>query len=175
MARIIAGSLKGKKIKSARTHKFRPTQGRVKEIIFSKLGNVDDAYVIDLFAGTGSLGFEALSRGARKCIFVERDKRNVELIKNNAMALGVLDKIEIKCIDVLQFLDYNEDNVNIVFADPPYNYKFFNELFNKFNNLRQGVVVILEASKDFILPDNFKQKCIFSKVLGDTSLNFFKV
>jgi 16S rRNA (guanine(966)-N(2))-methyltransferase RsmD len=175
MIRIIAGSLKGKKIKSVRTWNFRPTQDRVKEIIFSKLGNVEDNCVIDLFAGTGNLGFEALSRGARKCIFVERDRRNVELIKSNAIALNVLDKIEIECVDVLQFLDHNADDVNIIFADPPYNYKFFNELFNKFDKLRQGTVIILEAGKDFTLPDNFKQKCVSFKVVGDTSLNFLKV
>ena len=103
MVRIIAGSLKGRLIKSGKNPSIRPTKDRVKETLFAKLGNIENKRVIDIFAGTGNLGFEALSRGAEHCIFVDDSKINTEIIKSNALSLKVFDKVDIRRGDAIRF------------------------------------------------------------------------
>lgn len=174
MVRIIAGSLKGRLIKSGKNISLRPTKDRVKETLFAKLGNIENKRVIDIFAGTGNLGFEALSRGAKHCIFVDKNKINIEIIKSNALSLKVLDKVDIRCGDAALFLK-NEVNIDIVLADPPYKYRNFNKLFREFERLREGTMIVIETYKNFIPPISFQERYISYKVIGETSLNFFKV
>ncbi len=174
MVRIIAGSLKGRLIKSGRNISLRPTKDRVKETLFAKLGDIKNKRVIDIFAGTGNLGFEALSRGAEHCIFVDSNKINTEIIKSNALSVKVFDKVDIRCSDAIRFFR-NEINVDIVLADPPYKYSNFDKLFREFERLREGTIIVLEASKNFIPTASFQDKYISYKVMGETSLNFFRV
>lgn len=174
MVRIIAGSLKGRLIKSGKNPFLRPTKDRVKETLFAKLGNIENKRVIDIFAGTGNLGFEALSRGAEHCIFVDDSKINTEIIKSNALSLKVFDKVDIRRGDAIRFFK-NKVNVDIVLADPPYKYSKFNELFNEFERLQEGTLIVLEASRNFIPPVNFKERYVSYKVMGETSLNYFRV
>jgi len=174
MVRIIAGSLKGRLIKSGKSISLRPTKDRVKETLFAKLGNIENKRVIDIFAGTGNLGFEALSRGAKHCIFVDNNKINIKIIKSNALSLKVLDKVDIRCSDAALFLK-NGINIDIVLADPPYKYSSFNKLFREFESLRKGTMIVIETYKNFIPPASFQERYISYKVIGETSLNFFKV
>lgn len=112
----------GRKVKVPAGQKVRPTQDRVREALFSMLADViGGADFVDLFAGSGVVGLEALSRGARSVVWVEKDPRNVAIIKANASALAV-DAGEAVCCDVLRWLKFAGAGrqADIVFADPPY-------------------------------------------------------
>jgi 16S rRNA (guanine966-N2)-methyltransferase len=103
--RVIAGKAKGRKLRSVPGDVARPITDRVKESLFNILGDeVVDALFLDLFAGTGSVGIEALSRGARRAVFVERHRRAIETIKENLKITGLADQAEVIRDDVFRFL-----------------------------------------------------------------------
>lgn len=100
---------------------MRPTTDRTKEMIFNVLGDeVRDALIIDLFAGTGSLGIEALSRGAAKAIFVEKNRRAQAIIQQNLEKTGFTESAELHPLPVERFLKGRVPTADIIFADPPY-------------------------------------------------------
>lgn len=121
--RITGGSLCGRQIKAPRGSETRPTQDRVRESLFGILGSrLEGHTAVDLFAGSGSLGFEALSRGASKCIFVEKSRAAAKLLEENAKSLGVEDACEVICADALEdsgrWLRF--EPFGAAFVDPPY-------------------------------------------------------
>ena len=116
--RVIAGEFKGRRLHTARGTHTRPTADRVREALFSMLGDVSGARVLDLYAGSGALGIEALSRGAEAAVFVERDDRALAALKRNLDA--VVATAEIRRQDVLRFLARTEGTYDLVFCDPPY-------------------------------------------------------
>jgi 16S rRNA (guanine966-N2)-methyltransferase len=115
--RVVAGQFKGHQLRSPR-RTTRPTADRVREAVFSMLGELDDLDVLDLYAGSGALGIEALSRGAVSAVFVERDLRAAATIKRNLDALGA--EAEVRRQDALRFLAAGEGAFDLVFCDPPY-------------------------------------------------------
>jgi 16S rRNA (guanine966-N2)-methyltransferase len=118
--RVVAGEFKGRPLHAPRGARTRPTADRVREALFSILGDVSGAGVLDLFAGSGALGIEALSRGAASVTFVERDRRAVEAIRRNLEAVGAVADIERR--DVLGFLAAAEGRYDLVLIDPPYDF-----------------------------------------------------
>ena len=116
--RVIAGEFKGRRLHTARGTRTRPTADRVREALFSMLGDVSGAGVLDLYAGSGALGIEALSRGAESAVFVERDDRALAALKRNLDAVGAA--AEIRRQDVLRFLARPEGTYDLIFCDPPY-------------------------------------------------------
>lgn len=122
--RIIAGQRRGHKIESPNDKKTRPTSDMVRESVFNLLGaEVEGAVALDLFAGTGALGLEALSRGASRAIFVEIDRELVSLIRRNIATLRYEDRCASHCADVYRFIRMHQpdpDRPTIVFIDPPY-------------------------------------------------------
>lgn len=121
--RIIAGSFKGRKLLSPRGSRTRPTSDRVRESIFSILGDrVLDAGILDLYSGTGAMGLEALSRGARQAVFVETDMAALRCLKVNIEAAGCGGKTRVVNQSVLSYLKKTSlsDGFDLVFADPPY-------------------------------------------------------
>lgn len=119
--RIVAGEFKGRKLAGPEGRATRPTSDKVREAIFSMLGPIDDARVLDLFAGTGALGIEALSRGAGKAVLVERDRRMAAVIERNlSTILGAEDeRAELVRGDGLRYLA-GAEGFDLVFIDPPY-------------------------------------------------------
>ena len=121
--RIIAGSFKGRKLVSPKGSRTRPTSDRVREAIFSIIGDdIKDARVLDLYSGTGAMGLEALSRGARQVVFVEKDPAALRCLKTNIKAAGCQVSCRVFNRPVLSYLqepDLN-DGFDVVFADPPY-------------------------------------------------------
>ncbi len=175
MIRIISGKFKGRKLAVGKERVgFRPTKDRVKESLFSILGTMENKIVIDLFAGTGNLGFEALSRGAKKCIFIEKDRKQSEMIKSNADLLGISDKCIIHSFDAITFLKKNEINCDIIFADPPYQFLRTEQLFELFNKI-SNLEIIYESSKRFKFPEFILEKIKSEKIYGDTKLTFLEV
>jgi 16S rRNA (guanine(966)-N(2))-methyltransferase RsmD len=117
--RIVAGSRKGARIFAPKGVDTRPTGDRVREAAFNLIGPVDGASVLDLFAGSGAMGLEALSRGAERAVFVESDRDACRAIDRNLAKLG-LTGARIACQDALGFLATERSRYDLVFVDPPY-------------------------------------------------------
>jgi 16S rRNA (guanine966-N2)-methyltransferase len=117
--RIIAGTCKGARIFAPKGLDTRPTSDRVREAAFNLIGPVDDAIVLDLYAGSGAMGLEALSRGAASAVFVESDREVCRTIQRNLAKLGLQDA-EVVCRDVLRFLAAERRRFDLILVDPPY-------------------------------------------------------
>jgi 16S rRNA (guanine966-N2)-methyltransferase len=122
--RVIAGRLGGRRLSAPRGRTTRPTSDRVREALFSMLGPIEDASVLDLFAGTGALGIEALSRGAAGALFVERDAAAVATLKDNLARLELAEpRARVRVGDALAALRSARgagETYDLVFVDPPY-------------------------------------------------------
>jgi 16S rRNA (guanine966-N2)-methyltransferase len=122
--RVIAGRLGGRRLKAPKGTATRPTSDRVREALFAMLGDVTGASVLDLFAGTGALGIEALSRGARRAVFVERDPSAARILSANLDVLGItVEEGEVRRIDAFAGLhraQVSKETYDLVFIDPPY-------------------------------------------------------
>lgn len=174
--RVIAGKYKGRILKTPSLHKkIRPTTDSARETIFNILENkirFHGKISVDLFCGTGSLGIECLSRGAIKCYFVDTD---ISLIMENISGLKIQDVSIIKKNDSVRFLKKfipGNDYVNyfIIFADPPYIYKSYNELIEAAANI--NCIFILEHSVQFI-PDIYKENFLLTRKSGVTEFSIF--
>jgi 16S rRNA (guanine966-N2)-methyltransferase len=116
--RVVAGEFKGRRLVAPRGARTRPTADKVREALFSMLGDVEGARVLDLYAGSGALGIEALSRGAASAVFVERDPRAVAAIERNLEPLDV--EATVARADASRWLARDEGRYDLVFCDPPY-------------------------------------------------------
>jgi 16S rRNA (guanine966-N2)-methyltransferase len=117
--RVVAGEFKGRRLRAPRGTTTRPTADRVREALFSMLGDVSGARVLDLFAGSGALGIEALSRGADTVVFVDRDRQAVAAIRHNLDAVGVKAAVVLgNALTVLR--RPRQTPYDLVFVDPPY-------------------------------------------------------
>lgn len=149
--RIIAGNAKGNRLMSPKTSKIRPTANRVKEAVFSMIEPVImDSVVLDLFAGTGSLGLEALSRGARFATFVEKETGALKVLKANINITKFADKSEILFIDALTALHrFGEArrNFDLIFIDPPHGENLYGKtlfLISKYDIIDDKGYLIVE-------------------------------
>ena len=118
--RVIAGELRGRRLVAPRGQATRPTADRVREALFSILGDVSGLHVLDLFAGSGALGIESLSRGASEAVFVDNSARAVAAVKANLEELGLEAKVHRRA--ALAFLDgaSGKETFDLIFCDPPY-------------------------------------------------------
>jgi 16S rRNA (guanine966-N2)-methyltransferase len=116
--RVVAGAFKGRRLQAPRGRRTRPTSDKVREAVFSLLGDVSGARVLDLYAGSGALGIEALSRGAAAATFVERDSRALASLRRNLEAVGADAQVVRR--DVVRFLTADVGPFDLVFVDPPY-------------------------------------------------------
>jgi 16S rRNA (guanine966-N2)-methyltransferase len=118
--RVIAGSAKGRRLVDV-PEGVRPVSDRVREGLFSSLGDrVEGAHVLDLYAGTGALGIEALSRGAVDAVFVDRDRRSVEAIRQNLVRTGFEERARVVRGEAVRALEGSDRSYDLVFVDPPY-------------------------------------------------------
>ncbi|WP_284125792.1 16S rRNA (guanine(966)-N(2))-methyltransferase RsmD [Parerythrobacter aestuarii] len=121
--RIIAGEWRGRRLVAPKGDATRPTADRTRETLFSmlasRLGSFEELSVLDLFAGSGALGLEALSRGAAKCLFVEQEKPALDTIRANIAALGARERSNVTAGSALQ-LGPARESVDLILADPPY-------------------------------------------------------
>lgn len=165
--RIIAGQRRGHKFEGPRGKTTRPTSDLVRESIFNILGeSIAGMIVVDLFAGTGALGLEALSRGAARAIFVERNRENVALIRHNVAILRYEDRAQVLNADAFRFgrsLVAIDDEPMAVFLDPPYReYENRPERLNQIlaelvRRLPGGSILVVESSRTVdgqVLPES---------------------
>jgi 16S rRNA (guanine966-N2)-methyltransferase len=120
--RVIAGVLGGRRLVAPKGLATRPTSDRVREALFSSLGDVTDARVLDLYAGTGALGIEALSRGAARAIFVESARPALAALRENLTTLALLDRAHVMALPAARAIPSlaGEGPFALIFADPPY-------------------------------------------------------
>lgn len=158
--RIISGKNKGTKLYSLKGESTRPTLDRVKENMFNIISNnIQDSIVLDMFAGSGALGLEALSRGASKAYFVEKNKqafyiclKNIEKTKNKDNSIVLNMSANDAIFKICKDLSIKNEKIDIVFVDPPYNYDFKNieKIFEEIENysiLSEDVLIIFESEK----------------------------
>lgn len=177
--RIITGKLKGRKIPIPKTDLLRPTSDRAKEGMFSVIAArmyLDNCRILDLFAGSGSLGFEAISRGAESCLFVDREVLHTRHIEKLAKSFDIESQVRTLTADVETFLDQQHGRFDFIFADPPYNYFLMEEMVEKIVNkkwLHDDGWFILEHDKNFDFEPH--ENCVFSKAYGRTVVSIFKL
>ena len=159
--KVISGIYKGRNIEGFFIDGTRPTMDRVKESIFSMIQNyLKESVVLDLFAGSGSLGIESLSEGAAKVYLVDKNKKAINVIKKNISTIGINNSIILN-MDYKKSLDYfKEKNIlfNIIFLDPPYKTDYIEKslsLIDEYNLLEKNGIIICES-------DDLK-KIIYSK------------
>jgi 16S rRNA (guanine(966)-N(2))-methyltransferase RsmD len=184
--RIIAGKFRSRQLKSLKGMALRPTSDKLRETLFNVLGElVVGASFVDLFAGTGAVGIEALSRGGREAIFVEKHPPAVALIKKNLESLEIHVGARVLPLDALQALKRMAEEpaacarVDILFADPPYAEveQYNNVLFflGSANLLAENAVVIAEHQRALDLPETFgKLERVRVLRQGDAALTFFR-
>lgn len=150
--RVISGKSRGKKLVSLEGDNTRPTLDRVKEALFNKIQFcVQDAIVLDLFAGSGALGVEALSRGAKEVVFCDKVKDAINIIEKNVINTNNLDKSIIINKDynaVLEDMSKLHKKFDIIFLDPPYKTNLVNESLQKIimsNLLTEDGIIIIET------------------------------
>ncbi len=174
------GVAKGKRLKPC-PKGLRITQGKVRKVIFDVLSSlIEDKIAIDFFAGAGSIGIEALTRGAEKIIFIEKDKRLADIIKDNLKTFNLLDRGEVWAMDAfaaLPVLKNKEFLFDIFFADPPYGYTdtagFLEHLFSS-GILAKDAKGVVEHSRHVSLSDYCVFKKWKEKKFGETVLSFYQ-
>ena len=156
--RIIAGDYKGRKLETPRDNDIRPTTDKVKEAMFSILiPYLEDAYCCDLFAGTGSLGLEALSRGARFCQFSDKEREAVSIIKTNIDKCNAKEYSRLLHGDYMKALKKLEEKVDVFFVDPPYKENLYIKCLTAIDTLdllNDDGIIIVEHEKSESMPDN---------------------
>ena len=168
MLRIIAGEFKGRRLKAPAGRTVRPTGDRVKEAWFSILQqSIPDARVLDLFAGSGALGFEALSRGAVAVDFVENHKASLATIRENATTLKVEDRVTIHRMDAVRFAERLQPaQYDVALADPPYATAEAEQLARIFRATPFAGILAIEHRPDLTLDGDDTRR------YGDTAITF---
>lgn len=163
--RIISGDLKGRRLNTPRDNNIRPTTDKVKEAIFNMvMPHIEDAVVIDLFSGTGNLGLEAISRGAKHCTFGDKARESLQLTKENIKHCQVENQTTLISGDFERVLERITEKADIIFLDPPYKAGLVESCLEKIgelNLLDEDGVIVIEHGKREIFPDNIG---IFEKI-----------
>ncbi len=184
--RVIAGQYRSRPLHSLPGLDLRPTSDRLRETLFDILAasrNLEDSVWLDLYAGTGAVGIEALSRGARQVYFVESAKKHARLLRDNLTSLGISDGYELHEREVAQalpLLDSTGVVCDYVFLDPPYRMRGSYErtlgYLSRSSLLRPTTVVIAEHEKKFDPDERFGALLRYRRLdQGDASLSFYRL
>ena len=177
--RIIAGIARSRKIKTVDDKKTRPTLDRVKESIFNILSpRIENANVLDLFAGSGNLGLEALSRGAKSAVFIDNRSSCIRIIRENYATLGFDTQVQINQGDVLALLGRIQGPYDLIFIDPPYQSDFEKPVLEKIAEhkllAKTGIIILEHHKKTVLEKETLPFSCFRQKIYGDTMVSFFE-
>jgi len=167
--RVVAGELGGRRLVTPEGTSTRPTTDRVREAIFNSLGSagvLDGAVVADLFAGSGAVGIEALSRGAARCVFVERDRSALRALDENLGALDLHDRSKVVSSDALAVA--GTVDADIIFADPPYDFERWDDLLDRVT----ADLVVAESGAEILPPTGWS--ATRTKRYGRTRVTFLE-
>lgn len=170
--RVISGKYKGRILNGFDIDGTRPTMDRVKESLFGSIQNkIPDSICLDLFAGSGSLGIEAISNGANKCYFVDNNKEAIKILKKN---LQGMDNYEIINSDALKALENFKVSFDIIFLDPPYKLNLIVPSIEKilqYNLLKSNGLIICEYENEVV---NCRLDLIKEKKYGSKYIKIYK-
>ena len=181
--RVISGKVRGLKLDTPKNEDVRPTTDRVKESLFNIINPyIIDSNVLDLFAGTGSLGIECLSRGASSAIFVDVSKESINIVKSNIKKARVENESTILNLDfksAINSLSSKNKQFDVIFMDPPYYKNMFSDALSAVDNnnlLKEDGIIVVEHDTVDKFPDNmgrlYKSR---EKKYGNTTLTFYKL
>lgn len=178
--RVIAGSRRGMTLAAVPGEETRPTADRVKEATFNVIqDHIVDANVLDVFAGTGAIGIEALSRGARSCLFIEQNPAAIKVLRKNISKARFEDLSEIRVGESLSVLKglSNREKFDIIYLDPPYAAGLYERALTLIANkhmLSENGIIIVEAAKNTLFSCIDKVFLTYkTKTYGDTSVTYF--
>jgi 16S rRNA (guanine966-N2)-methyltransferase len=178
--RITGGTARGLILKVPKNYDIRPATDRVREAIFSMLLSISDSWerCLDLFAGTGALGIEALSRGAEWVDFVEKQPRCCDIIKQNLKVAGFSQQSHVYCMAVTRALDSLGSKYNIILIDPPYADKSLEDVIRQLNEAKSTMVntllVIPHSSRTDLARNYGTFKLIKDRKHGDTCISIYR-
>jgi 16S rRNA (guanine(966)-N(2))-methyltransferase RsmD len=181
--RVIAGKFRSRRLKGPGNLRLRPTSDRLRETLFNILGpSVEDSLFVDLYAGTGAIGIEAISRDAKETIFIESHAAAVRLVRQNLEALGIhagVDVIEADVVKGLKSLAARHLIADFIFLDPPYegeDHLRVLEFLDQSHLIAPYGLVIVEHHGGMDLPDRF-ERLERSRLLeqGDAALSFYRL
>jgi len=181
--RVIAGQYRSRRLKGPGRMRLRPTSDRLRETLFNVLGpTIKDSFFVDLFAGTGAIGIEAISRGAREAVFVESHAAGARLVRQNLELLGIqsgIEVIESDAIKGLEILAGRHLLADFIFLDPPYEgeeHLRVLEFLDESHVIAPHGRVIIEHHRGLELPERF-ERLERSRVLeqGDAALSFYRL
>jgi len=178
--RIISGTSRGRRLAAHRGPAIRPTSSRVKGSIFNSLGDdVAGKLVLDLFAGTGNLGLEALSRGAKRVFFVEKDAHALRLIEKNLSTCGMQMSAEIFTTDAnraIGIFHQRGESFDLILMDPPYRQGMVRETLRELETepiYHEGSILVVQHDRREPLPDITQGWCVIrQRRMGDTVISF---
>ena len=154
--RIISGSARGRKLKEPQGMDTRPTTDKVKESLFNIIQfELEGRRVLDLYAGTGQLGLEALSRGAESCAFVDQRREAAALVRDNVKLCRFEDRSRVIQAEALSFLALCREKFDVVFLDPPYQSGLLEkslETLTRFDILREYGIIVCESGAEWTVP-----------------------
>ena len=152
--RVITGTARGRRLKTPDNYDIRPTTDNVKESLFNILQfDIEGRRVLDLFAGTGQLGIECLSRGAANVTFVDKDRNAVKIVRENLKSCGL--NATVLQEDALRILERGQ-KYDLIFVDPPYDSDLYEAVLDRINLvdiLSEGGIIVCEARRERVLPD----------------------
>lgn len=180
--RVISGSVKGLKLFTLEGMNTRPTTDRVKENLFNIIAPyIPGSNVLDLFAGTGSLGIEALSRGANSAVFCDQNKQSIDIIKKNLQHTKLTEKSEVFLGEaqlMLKKLSQLSKKFDIIFLDPPYLKKIVPSILQNLEHygvLDEKFIISVETDIEDQLPQETETLCVSRQLIyGKTKLTFYK-
>jgi len=159
--RIIGGLSRGTKLYTLDGLDTRPTLDRVREALFNILqNNMRDAIVLDLFAGSGAIGLESISRGAQKAVLCDKNKKAIDIIKKNVEKLRVEDKVKIAFTDYESFLNTSKEKFDFIYIDPPYKTNFISDsikIINNRNLLSDNGIIVAETDEEERVKNEIKE------------------
>lgn len=157
--RVISGKLCGKKLEMLKEDAVRPTTDKVKESIFNVIQfDVVGASFMDLFAGSGQIGIEALSRGARAATFVDESRRAIDVVRRNLASTSLLERADVVQKDAISFLRQTRSRFDIAFLDPPYKTGILQKVLDIAPDvMSERGIIICEHPAEEILPANIKR------------------
>lgn len=157
--RVITGSARGRKLEQLVGDDVRPTTDRVKEAVFSIIQfNIEGRRFLDLFAGSGQMGIEALSRGAREAVFVDNRRESVEIVKRNLKSTKLDENAKVVQMDSVSFLNIGREKFDFVFLDPPYGTGLLQAALQKAESVMNKVgMIICESPFNEELPESLSE------------------
>ena len=181
--RVISGKARGLKLDTPKNLDVRPTTDRVKESLFNIINPyIRESNILDLFAGTGSLGIECLSRGAKNCIFVDKSKQSIGIVKSNVKKARVENESTILNIDfkdAVKRLAVQKQKFDVIFMDPPYYENMFIDCLKSIDELNllkeDGLVVVEHDTNDLFYDSIGRLYKSREKKYGNTTISFYKL